>query len=336
MKINNWKEYKLGELFEIHTTKDENSTDSINGNTPYISSTQLNNGVSSFIADEPSQEKNTITVARNGSVGTSFFHAYEYCASPDDIRVFKPKFKINKYIGIFLTVLIEKEKYRYAYGRKFGTKRMEKTIIKLPALTNGLPDWQWVENHVKDVLIPQLPNYAKAVWTDTYNTAPVNKNKLPLETEKWKWFQYNEVFEIEKGVRLTNFDMEEGSVPYIASGSFNNGIVSYVGNGVTHKKGCITFACYGSIGECFYHDYNIWASDNVNVISLKYRGINKYIGLFLISLFNLEKYRFSYGLTAKVSRLNNFKIKLPITTDDIPDWQFMENYIKSLPYSANL
>ena len=29
-------------------------------------------------------------------------------------------------------------------------------------------------------------------------------------------------------------------------------------------------------------------------------------------------------------------IKLPVDKDGKPDWQFMEDYIKSLPYSVNL
>lgn len=30
------------------------------------------------------------------------------------------------------------------------------------------------------------------------------------------------------------------------------------------------------------------------------------------------------------------RIKLPITPEGTPDWEFMENYIKSLPYSDRL
>jgi hypothetical protein len=33
---------------------------------------------------------------------------------------------------------------------------------------------------------------------------------------------------------------------------------------------------------------------------------------------------------------NNAKIKLPATPQGEPDWEFMENYIKSLPYSSSL
>ncbi|MCK6599569.1 MAG: restriction endonuclease subunit S, partial [Bdellovibrionaceae bacterium] len=133
LNIEDWKEFELSYIFDIYSSKDENLTDSIEvGNVPYISSTQSNNGIASFISNEATNENNCLTVARNGSVGSTFYQPLDFCASPDDIRIFKPKFVFNKFIGLFLSVLIEKEKYRYAYGRKFGTTRMKKTIIKLP------------------------------------------------------------------------------------------------------------------------------------------------------------------------------------------------------------
>ena len=149
LNTENWKWFRYDEIFEIFTSSDSNYLKSEIGNIPYISSTQFNNGVSSFVNSEPTQNENTITVARNGSVGSAFYHSYNYCASPDDVRIFKPKFEMNKYIALFLCTLIEKEKYRFTYGRKFGTKRMQATKIKLPINLEGLPDWQFVENYIK-------------------------------------------------------------------------------------------------------------------------------------------------------------------------------------------
>lgn len=146
-----WKFFKLDDIFEIYTSKDDNSIESQYGTTPYISSTQYTNGISGYIDATPSHNCNTITVARNGSVGSSFFHFYKYCASPDDVRILKPKFEINQYIGIFLITLLEKERYRYAYGRKFGTKRMKETRLKLPATLSGDPDWHLMENYIKSL-----------------------------------------------------------------------------------------------------------------------------------------------------------------------------------------
>lgn len=151
LNTQSWSWFNYSDIFNITTSKDNNLVEAIDGNTPYISSTQMKNGVSQWINAEPSQESNTITVARNGSVGSAFYQPIEYVASPDDVRIFSPKFKMNKYIGIFLTTLIEQEKYRYAYGRKFGTKRMQSSKIKLPVTPTGEPDWLFMENYIKSL-----------------------------------------------------------------------------------------------------------------------------------------------------------------------------------------
>jgi len=41
-------------------------------------------------------------------------------------------------------------------------------------------------------------------------------------------------------------------------------------------------------------------------------------------------------MTGKKERLETFEIKLPTDNEGNPDWNFMETYIKSLPYSNNL
>ena len=151
LDIDNWKAFKLENIFDIITSSDRNNLNSEDGNIPYISSTQFNNGVTTYVQAENKQNKNTITVARNGSVGSAFYHHYNYCASPDDIRIFKPKFEMNKYIAIFLCTIIECEKFRFTYGRKFGTERMKKTEIKLPVLENGNPDWKFMEEIIKSL-----------------------------------------------------------------------------------------------------------------------------------------------------------------------------------------
>lgn len=146
-----WEWFRYADLFEIYSSKDENLVDVLIGGTPYISSTQLQNGVSQWVETDASHDSGAITVARNGSVGSAFFQAQPFLGSPDDIRIFRPKFAMNQYVGIFLSTLIEKEKYRYAYGRKFGTKRMQASKIKLPVIKNGAPDWEFMERYIKSL-----------------------------------------------------------------------------------------------------------------------------------------------------------------------------------------
>lgn len=150
LNTSEWYPFTLKSIFNIYSSRDLTLTENNDeGKTPYISSTQANNGVSAFIETKPSQDENTLTVARNGSIGSAFYQPVKYCASPDDIRIFKSIFKFNKYIALFIATVIEKEKYRYAYGRKFGTTRMKTTIIKLPVDSSGSPDWQFMEDYIK-------------------------------------------------------------------------------------------------------------------------------------------------------------------------------------------
>ena len=60
--------------------------------------------------------------------------------------------------------------------------------------------------------------------------------------------------------------------------------------------------------------------------------------MFLIPILQLEAEMYSYGgrKWAVDEQLLKTKIKLPVDDNDNPDWQFMENYVKSLPFSVNL
>ena len=58
--------------------------------------------------------------------------------------------------------------------------------------------------------------------------------------------------------------------------------------------------------------------------------------MFLITLIKKEKYRYNFGRKWGLERMNKTIIMLPVDDNNNPDWQFMEDYIKSLPYSSNL
>ena len=159
--------------------------------------------------------------------------------------------------------------------------------------------------------------------------AITENNKISFHDREWKTFKYTDVFVIKKGKRLTKNDQKVGEYPYVSSSSLNNGVDSYVDRYT--DENCLTFACYGSMGEVFYQDKKVWVSDNANVFYLKDKKLNPYIATFLVTLLKLEKFRFSYGMTGKKGRLETFSIRLPVNGQGDIDWQFMEECIKPLP-----
>ena len=92
----------------------------------------------------------TITANRCGSVGYFYFHPIPYKATPVDVRILTPKFKINVYIGLFIKTVLQLEKYRYNYSRKMGSDRLAKFKIKLPS-KNNQPDLAFMESYIKSL-----------------------------------------------------------------------------------------------------------------------------------------------------------------------------------------
>lgn len=78
---------------------------------------------------------------------------------------------------------------------------------------------------------------------------------------------------------------------------------------------------------------------DVNVLYFKDENdasFNKYIALFICAILRKEKYRYSYGRKWVLESMRSTVIKLPATVTSKPDYMFMENYMKSLPYGDRI
>lgn len=148
-----WEYFNLTDLFRISASRDELMdylTQGVAAKTPYITSSDSNNGVTSYVEEEPTNPAGTITANRGGSVGYFYYQPVAYKATPVDVRILSPKFKINTYIGLFLKTILQLEKYRYNYSRKMGSDRLAEFRIKLPA-KNKEPDWDYMEGYIKSL-----------------------------------------------------------------------------------------------------------------------------------------------------------------------------------------
>lgn len=151
LNTSNWKSFELQNLFEIARGLGprRNELDG-SGATPFITSSDSNNGRTGVTSMAPLHKGNTIGVNRNGSVAEAFYQEIPFC-STEDVHIFTPKFELNPYIALFITTLIRREKYRFGYGRKWGIQRMKISTIRLPVKENGDPDWVFMENYIKSL-----------------------------------------------------------------------------------------------------------------------------------------------------------------------------------------
>ncbi len=149
--VETWKDFCLGDYFEIKKGKRLTSDDQTEGNTPYIGAIDSNNGIANYIGQDAIHAGNTISLSYNGSVGEAFYQPKPFWAT-DDVNVlfFREENGVpfNKYIALFMCAVLRQEKYRYSYGRKWVLESMKSTIIKLPE-KDGKPNWLYMESYIK-------------------------------------------------------------------------------------------------------------------------------------------------------------------------------------------
>ena len=180
-----------------------------------------------------------------------------------------------------------------------------------------------------------MPAWVKATEIKPVSTQIAKPDQV--DNVNWNEYKMDSLFRFVKGKRLTKEDMVPGDLNYLGAISENNGVREKIEADYYWEPNCITVNYNGSVGEAFYQSKSFWASDDVNVLYAKeFWEMNKYIALFLITVIKANKYRFGYGRKWTIEKMKETIIKLPCRANGTPDFTYMENYIKSLPYSDRI
>jgi hypothetical protein len=374
MDIFEWTDFYLGRIFEIKKGKRLTKENIIPGDLNFLGAIQGRNGVREKINEDPLFQGNCISVNYNGcGVGEAYYQKEPFWASDDVNVLFLRGHEMNETLAMFFITIIRNEKYRFSYGRKWNKEQMEKTIVKLPAqMINGkykideqkiysdegyIPDFSFMEEFILslDNDVKSIPDYFldegydKACWyMDNINqkefedqyAMSILPRKLSLQDREWKYFCLGDTkyFDVQRGSSTYIKNMALGDVPYVSTTQENNGITAYVAE--SNRKGnLITLAYDGSIGACFYQEEEFFASEKIVTIEIVQYPLNKYIALFLIPILKLESKMYSYGgrKWTVEKQLKETAIKLPVDKNGKdPDYKFMEDYIRSLPFSCNI
>lgn len=312
MKISDLFDVKYGVNLELSNCEIVDCTDENGVN--FVARTAMNNGVVAKVAKiegiEP-QEAGTLSCAAGGSVMSTFLQTKPYY-SGRDLFVLTPKKDMSIQEKLYWCMVIKSNAYRFNYGRQ-------------------------ANKSLRDIEIPEsIPK-----WVEEYNIAPIstaNVHSIGLgEVGNWKLYRLGDLFDFQKGKRLTKADMISGNVNFLGAISENNGIREKIETDYYWNPNCITVNYNGSVGEAFYQDKPFWASDDVNVLYAKeWWKMNKYNALFIVTVIKANKYRFSYGRKWTLEKMKESLIKLPSKTDGTPDFEFMEKYISTLPYSDKI
>ena len=310
MKVSEVFDLIQGNGFELMHIKESENSD-IN----FVSRTSQNNGVAAHVEQyndvEPFQA-GCITVALGGSVLSAFVQQKPFYTA-FHIMVLKPRSDMTLADKLYYCMCITANAYRYNYGRQ-ANKTLKN--IELP---DDIPGW------VRNIDI-------KPVVTK------INTNNVPsLCVDKWEEFKVGELFRLERCKHSSSGELIDGDDCYYLGAKKNdNGVIRSVKreNRFITKGNCIVFIGdgQGSVGYSNYINRDFIGTTNLTAGYNKH--LNKYNGMFLVTILDLERPRYSFGRKWS-ARIADTIIRLP-AKNNTPDWTYMEKYIKSLPYSDKI
>lgn len=203
-------------------------------------------------------------------------------------------------------------------------------------VATGLNDCELTDGDIKTLSLSGFGHYEEQNSEDTV--------KICKEMKK---FRCGDLFTSQTGdTDLQQKDVNGKGTVFINSGVENNGI-----KGMTDRPAKIFPANTISIdfwGNTYYRDFEYKMATHNHVFSLSGDCIkNEYVGLYIVSKMDYMKNLFSYSNMGTWNKIKELFILLPIQTDInnnpiidtdhkyhpdgyIPDWDFMEKYIKAI------
>ena len=312
---------KIEELFDIEYPKtlayswlmpDENGIN-------FVSAQEKDNGIVGRVQEEDGIKvypAGCITVPLKGSVLMAHLQP-EKCYVAHQIGVLIPKEEMSLTEKLFYVTCIRSHSYKYNYGRQADRTLGE---LEVPLAKDMMPELRYVP-------------------LSTRNKA----TSISIDASTWKEFEVQELFDVVYGVNLelvncieTDKNDPEG-VAFVSRTESNNGVSAFVKPvpGIKPQPAdTITVAGGGSVLATFLQTQPFYSGRDLYVLYPK-EEIAREAKLFLATVIKANKYRYNYGRQANAT-LPYLRLRLPSTPGGKPDWQWMEKYIKSMPYGDRL
>lgn len=332
-----WKIFDIIDIFFVDNThsilKSEIEFDS--GDIPYVTSSDFNNAVSSYIlADNNIMDKGNVILIGGKTMAISY---QEKDFVSNDSHNLMLKLKNEKYriesIQLFLVSALRNSlAWKYQWSDSISKKAIQRDVIFLPVTLEDEPDWEYMKEYIENLEKKVSDSLLKL------NNAK-NTSKSGIDVSGWKDFHLydKELFSIDSGTKLDRIKMDMGSeeISFVGRSNVHNGITAKVKKieGLEpYKKGNLTLALGGAyLGSCFVQPDDFYTSQNV-VVLIPNHDMSFNVKQFIASAIFVESQNnyqaFIKELNAHIKR--NFTIKLPVTLHGVPDWDYMEQYMERL------
>ena len=336
-----WGEFKIGDLFEIQKISNMLSKEDLSDDYSYpaYSSDSENNGIigytnnPEFICDE----KHPVYITFGDHTRTLNIARKSFSVL-DNVKVLLPCTNKNNSL-LFMISVWKKQIPNLGYARHW--KVAKNCILSLPITPENKIDFDFMEAFIRELeeerireleeeRIRELAAYLKVSGFDNYELSKCESEALAHFNElKWKEFNLENLYgKSTRGKRLKSADRIKGDLPFVTAGEADTGISAYIGNEVEiFSKNTTTIDMFGSAK---YRNYDYGADDHVAVVHTE--KLPKHAAVFVTAAVHKASHtgKFDYSNNFYASDADELNIMLPVTSDDSPDYAFMEAFISAV------
>lgn len=326
VSVQGWKEFRLGDLFDVFNGKKYVTHKRTPGSLPLVSNSTADNGIGDFIADRPDNVwSNFISVAYGSGTGIAFYHKQKAFVG-ETVMALVPKFNMTPSVGIFIAGVLTRygaDTYKYERKPKVDEYRTEVTIM-LPAIPDGSPDWAYMEQYMRQIMDKE-ETFAQHLASLTDEAAG---ERHVVDTSSWKAFKVGELFSCETTNSIpSKNNLTDGDISYVTRSAVDNGLTGTCGNHESINAGrCITIGAEGFIA--FWQPDDFVAGNKV--YALRHDKLNEVNALFVCAALNVLAKEYSFANARVLDSIKAETIMLPSTPDGSPDWAYMEEYMRQI------
>lgn len=332
-----YKEFELQSIFNITRGRRVTKADQEPGDIPYVTAYTSNNGIDSYIDNPIFTQENILTASFLGDV---FYHPYEvgYKDGTYGLKL-KTHIKESDKLYLYIGAAIEKHaKQNASYSKNLILDDYEKMKISLPTTVSGHPDFDYMENYIKDIEQKHIKKLESDLATRTENLftvigcedlisdpdglAEVVAAGFDSTGVDYAEFRVGDLFDVQRGRRLKGADREPGDVVYCSATQSNNGVTDYIDNPLFIAKNKVTVSTFLDV---FYQEGEFTASDEITMLGADW--LDRSSGLFIATAIKKSQHGYGYGHKAFSKEVSNFVIDLPVTSTGQPDFDYMAQYI---------
>ena len=325
-----WKNFVLGELFNLINSKAYHTKDVLESNDGinYVTRSKFNNGIKFKVEKTDDLIINPANTISFGAENADFFVQTEEYITGNKMYYIDTQ-RVPFYALLFIKTILEKTfTSNYSFSDGMIPERIRDKTIRLPATVSGEPDFSYMEQYMKN-----LETTVCSTLTEL-QSAPKLKEKS-INTIDWYEFTVEQISDSVNIAKSYDFGkLREGKTPFINRSGNNNGIQGFVNVEPTEKKNCITVGMVGNSKSAFWQTVDFATSQNILII--RNNKLNEFSGRFLCSVLNsLLKEMRDYTTIIKKDEFKKQKIKLPAISPLEPDWEYMEHYMKNIEKQVN-